>query len=218
MARQDRREKLALDESYRYYRVLAKDGDQPELYRLVKCFKTVNAALKVADNGDFKLTRQLWRRIHQALFEKLVTSFPGYLLVTSAAGEPLFPKTKFPDDGLVEFHPDGCRRADDIFQMEVKHLYPGTQYCLGKAWQGKGARITPEDFAGPECSSEGCFLKPVVLGDEVLCEESNHGKQKAYHDWWDLYWQAYCTKDKHEQHMIYRHMDELELVWGNLFY
>ncbi|MBI4533419.1 MAG: hypothetical protein HY711_05675, partial [Candidatus Melainabacteria bacterium] len=77
MARLERREKLALDESYRYYRMLDKNGGQPELYRLVKCFKTVSAALNIADEGQFKLTRQLWRRIHQALFDKLVTTFPG---------------------------------------------------------------------------------------------------------------------------------------------
>lgn len=218
MARQDRREKLALDESYRYYRTLEKDGQLPELYRLVKCFKTVTAALNVAENGQFKLTRQLWKRIHHALFDKLLTSFPGYLVVTSQAGEQVTPKTLLPEEGTVEFHPDGCRRADDIFQLEIKHLYPGTQYCLNKAWQSRGARIMPEDFAGPQCGSQGCFLKPVVLGDEVLSEESKNGRQKAYHDWWDYYWQAYCTRDKQERQMIFRHMDELEQVWGNLFY
>lgn len=218
MARVDRREKLALDESYRYYRELEKAGAQPDLYRLVHCFKTVSAALNIADNGNFKLTRQLWKRIHQALFDKLVTSFPGYLMVVDENGRQLEPKSKFPEDGWVEYHPDGCRRKDDIFRLEIKHLYPGTHHCMGKAWQSKGARLSPEDFSGPQCSNAGCFLKPVVLGDEVLRQESDSGRQKAYRDWWDLYQQAYCTRDDSEKHLIYRRMDELESVWGNLYY
>ncbi|MBI4533056.1 MAG: hypothetical protein HY711_03840, partial [Candidatus Melainabacteria bacterium] len=128
------------------------------------------------------------------------------------------PKSNWPDEGLIEFHPDGCRRADDIFRMEIKHLYPGTQYCLVKAWNSKGAKLSPEDFSGPMCSSEGCFLKPVVLGDEVLSEESQAGREKAYHEWWDLYWQAYCTKEPREKHMIFRQMDEIESVWGSQYY
>ena len=219
MARLDRRDKLALDEAYRYYRALDKNGERPDLYRLVKCFKTVTVALQVSgDSHQFKLTRQLWRRIQQAMFDKLITSFPGYVIVTGESGEQVKSKEHFPDEGAVEFHPDGCRRADDLFQMEVKHLYPATQYRLQKVWEHKGARTAPDDFPNEQCSAAGCFMKPVVLGEEVLSEESDSGKEKAYHEWWDLYQQAYCTKDEREKHMIYRRMDELESVWGNLFY
>lgn len=219
MARLDRRERLALDEAYRYYRTLDKNGEQPELYRLVKCFKTVTTALGVADGGhQFRLTRQLWRRIQQAMFDKLLTSFPGYVIVTAEGRGQVKPKDRFPEDGIVEFHPEGCRRADDLFQMEIKHLYPATQYRLQKAWQTRGAQTSPEDFAGDQCSAAGCFLRPVLLGDEVLSEESYSGKEKAYQEWWDLYQQAYCTKNAHERQIIYRRMDELESVWGNLYY
>lgn len=219
MARLDRREKLALDEAYRYYRTVDKNGDYPDLYRLVKAFKTVTAALGVADHGhEFKLTRQLWRRIQQSMFDKLLTSFPGYVIVTGEDGQQLKPRDRFPEEGVVEFHPDGCRRADDIFQMEIKHLYPATLYRLQKTWETKGARIAPEDLAGGQCTEGGCFLKPVVLGEEVLSEESYSGREKAYHEWWDLYQQAYCTRDEREKAMIYRQMDELEAVWGNLYY
>lgn len=218
VARVDRREKLALNESYRYYRSLEKNGDVPDLYGLAQAFKNVSAGLKAADNGNFKLTKQLWKRMHQALFDKLITTFPGYVVVTDAEGNQIAPKSAMPDEGTVEYHPEHCRRADDIFRMEIKHLYPGTQYCLGVAWKNKGAHISPADFAGPQCSSAGCFLKPVLLGQEVLSEESEHGKDQAYHQWWDLYWQAYCTKDKGERSTIARRMEEIESVWGNLFY
>ena len=218
MSRFDRREKQALDESYRYYRSLDKNGGTPDLYRLVKCFKAVSAALKFADDGHFKLTLQLWRRMHQALFDKMITSFPGYVIVMSEDGKNVPPRAEFPEEGTIEFHPEGCRRADDVFQMEIKHLYPGTQYQLVAAWKGKGARVEPRDFSGPMCSSAGCFVKPVLLGQEVLSAESETGKNQAYHEWWELYWQAYCTKDRQEQHLLYRRMDELESVWGNLYY
>ncbi len=214
----DRRQKLALDESYHYYITLDKNGDAPNLYKLAKCFKTVTYALKIADGNQFKLTKQLWKRIHQALFDKLITSFPGYVLVVDENGKQIMPKEQFPDCGSVEFHPEGCRRTDDIFQMEIKHLYPATQYKLAGAWKTKGAMLKPADFAGPACGEHGCFLQPVVLGQEVLHQESQVGKEQAYQHWWELYWQAYCAKDKHEQNILYRQMDELEQVWGNLYY
>ncbi len=214
----DRRTRLALDESYRYYLDLDKDEAAPNLYKVVKCFKTVTAALKVSDGTQFKLTKQLWRRIHQALFDKLITTFPGYVLVVDDNGQQVMPKSDFPEEGLVEFHPEGCRRADDVFQMEVKYLYPATQYRLAAAWKSKGAMVKPTDFSGPMCGEHGCFLKPVVLGQEVLSQESQVGKEKAYHQWWELYWQAYCARDKHEQHILQRRMEELEQVWGNLYY
>lgn len=218
MARTDRRERLALDESYRYYKNLEKNGDTPDLYQLVKSFKTVSAGLKAAENGHFKLTRQLWKRIHQALFDKLLTTFPGYITVSDAEGKQLAARQDLPEEGLVQFNPDGCRRADDIFQMEIKHLYPATHYRLKKAWKNKGNRVLPEDFAGGQCGEDGCFLKPVVLGQEVLNEESEIGRNQAYRQWWDLYLQAYCAHDRGDKILIIKRMEELETVWGNLYY
>jgi hypothetical protein len=102
--------------------------------------------------------------------------------------------------------------------MEIKHLYPGTQHCLGAAWRTKGARVTPADFSGPQCSSAGCFLKPMVVGQEVLKEESESGRSQAYSEWWELYWQAYCSPDRVEKTSIGKRMEELETLWGNLYY
>lgn len=214
----DRRTRLALDESYNYYLALDKNGGAPNLYKLVKCFKTVSAALTVADGTQFKLTKQLWKRIQHALFDKLLTCFAGYVLVVDENGRQVAPKSRFPEEGMIEFHPEGCRRSDDVFQLEIKHLYPATAYRLATAWKSKGAMVKPADFSGPMCGEHGCFLKPVVLGQEVLSAESANGKEKAYHEWWELYWQAYCAKDRREQTILYKKMDQLEQVWGNLFY
>lgn len=218
MATMDRREKLALDEAYSYYLALDKGEAQPELYRVVRCFKTVTSALSMSNGHHFKLTRQLWKRIQQALFDRLITSFPGYVMMTDADGEPAESRVDMPEEGIIEFHPDNCRRKDDIFRMDIKHMYPATHYALSKSWKAKGSRVSPADMVQTECGPSGCFLKPVVLGQEVLDEEAQAGKDTAYKEWWDLYWQAYCTKNKHDQTILNRQMDELESVWGNLYY
>jgi len=218
VARVDRRQKLALNEAYQYYLSLDKNHILPELYELVKCLKTVNAALAIS-NGHFKLTVQLWRRIQQALFDRLITTFPGYVTVMDVQGQQLKPGSRLPSDGVVEFHPDRCRRRDDIFALQVKNLYPATEHHLMKAWQEKKQqRLSADDFPSTECGPDGCFLKPVVLGTEVLDAESQKGRDEAYRNWWDLYWQAYCTGNRHEKVIIYKRMDQLEAVWGSLYY
>ncbi len=218
MAKADRRDKKALDESYKYYRHLDQNHSPPELYRLANTLKTLTKSLLLAEDGQLKLTRQLWKRVQQALFDKLITSFPGYVLVSNEDGEQVSPKHPFPDEGMVEFHPDGCKRADDIFRMEIKHLYPTTFYNLSKAWKDKGATVQPGDFGEVACSEMGCPVKPAVYGLDVIDAESTQGKQNAYQQYWDLYWQAYCTRNRSERSSIFRQMDELESVWGTLYY
>jgi hypothetical protein len=61
-------------------------------------------------------------------------------------------------------------------------------------------------------------MKPVVVGQEVLGEESQRGRNDAHNKWWELYWQAYCTTNKHEQQMLMKQMTDLEALWGNLSY
>ncbi len=218
MARADRRVRKALDESYRYWRIVDKNNERPELFSLANSLKTLTASLELAENGEFKLTRQLWRRIQQALFDKLITSFPGYITVMDMDGAQILPKSEFPEDGEVIFHPENCRRADDHFHMEIKHLYPATFYNLKKVWKEKGAQVAPDDFPDIHCTSEGCLMRPVVFGTEILDQESESGREKAYHEWWELYWHAYCARGKNERNLIYKRMDDLEAIWGNLYY
>jgi hypothetical protein len=52
----------------------------------------------------------------------------------------------------------------------------------------------------------------------VLGEESQRGRNDAHNKWWELYWQAYCTTNKHEQQMLMKQMTDLEALWGNLSY
>ena len=218
MGRMDRRQKLALDEAHRYYRCLEDGAGVPELFRLVKCLSTVTTALAFAESEEFKITRQLWRRLQLALFDKLIANFPGYVFVSNAAGGKVEPGNAFPDDGALEFHPDNCRRGEDIAYINIAHLYPRTFCALKKVWNIGRNHVDASDFAGDECESGVCPMKPVVFGKDLLFEESTAGKGTAYQRWWDLYWQAYCTQNRADRQDIYQHMMILEEVWGNLYY
>jgi hypothetical protein len=220
MARIDRRGKQALDESYRYFRNL-EGGAEPELFIHTRSLNTLSNALHFAETGEFKLTRQLWRRLQQALFDRLVASFSGRFMVMNADREIMEFGTSMPEEGYVTFRPDGCKRTEDMAVIEISRLYPKTHVVLSKLWAEGRTRLTPEDVAAvPDCAEDTgvCMMKPVVLGRETLEVESRSGKQEAYRKWWELYWQAYCTRKKAERQELYRHMIEIEAVWGDLYY
>src|SRR5262245_23189515 len=123
MGKIDRRHKLALDESYRYYLAL-EAGQAPHIYQLTKSLRTLSIALAFADQGGFKLTRQLWKRLQQALFDRLINAFPGSLTVYDMSGKRLEPGKPLPEDGYIHFNADGCKRADDVVQIELNRIYP----------------------------------------------------------------------------------------------
>jgi hypothetical protein len=219
MARIDRRGKLALDESYRYYRHL-ETGAEPELFALTRSLCTLSHALYFAETGEFKLTRQLWRRLQQALFDRLLSSFHGRFTLMNADRVVVEFGTSVPEDGFISFRAEGCKRVEDVAMIEVSRLYPKMFVVISKAWAEGRTRLSPEEVAAmPDCSDGGvCMMKPVVLGRETLDAESKHGKTQAYRKWWELYWQAYCTPKKADRQDLYRHMLEIETVWGSLYY
>lgn len=217
-SRTERRERTALDEAYRYYQKLESGEEIANLYILNKAVKTLSFALAFSDTNEFKLTRQLWGRLHQALFDRLLTTFPGRITIYDRHHRPLEILNDIPENGFVEFHPDRCRRTDDINEIEVSKLYPKTLAIVKKLWKNKGAFIKPSDFEGGDCEGGVCHMKPMVVGKEVLQEESKKGRDDAHSKWWELYWQAYCINSKKEQDLIVKQMHELESIWGNLYY
>jgi hypothetical protein len=186
MGKQDRREKLALDEAYKVFRAITKEEAQPELFQLVRCLTTVSNALEGANEGQLKLTVRLWRRIHLALFDELFTSYPAHLVIYAADGSVVKAKAPIPEDAVLEIHPEGLRRADDTFKMEIENLHPESRDVLSKIWTERGNSTRREDFASYDCG-EFCAPKHFVIGDEVLRSESTKGKEQAYTRWWDLY-------------------------------
>jgi hypothetical protein len=218
MGRTDRRERTALDEAYRYYIQLDNENLTPDIFRLNKSVKTLAFALAVADVGEFKLTKQLWKRLHQALFDKLITNFSGRIAILTEDRQELEIRNKLPETGFLVFYPDRCRRADDENEIELSKLYPKTLNAITHIWEERGAFIKPSDFEGGDCDSGVCFMKPMLLGQDKLNEESAKGRMDAHHKWWELYWQAYCTSNKRDQSILTKQMNELEAVWGNLYY
>lgn len=212
---EERRKKQSLDDSYRYYRGLEQAG-HPDLYKLVKSLQTVTAVLRFPANGHFKLSKPLWRRIWKALFDTLITSFPGHVIVVDEDDNGVQPDLPFPEEGWITFYPDGCKRADDHFQTEIKDLYPGTREYLAKAWQNTGAIITPEIFADPGASFAGYFIKHADIGDELLGEESSLGQQQAHIEWAELREQVSSSEDPAERQRLLDCIKELESVWGSL--
>jgi hypothetical protein len=119
----------------------------------------------------------------------------------------------------VQFHPQGCKRADDVVQLELARVYPKTLQGIEEVWLSGRSHTTPADFERiAECEGGVCAMKPVVVGHDVLATESQSGKTVAYSRWWELYWQAYCTKNKEERANIVKHMMAIEAVWGDLYY
>lgn len=215
----DRRNRLALDESYRYYRSL-EEGVEPNLFKLTSSICTLSHALYFAELGEFKLTRQLWNRLHQAFFDRLINGFAGTFAVLDASGKRIA-CGEIPDDGYIEFRADACKRADDAVRIEVAKLYPKTHLVLTHAWKSSRHKLKPADFAQiPDCDHDTgvCMMRPMVLGLDVLNRECQAGKQQAYWKFWDLYLQAYCTPRRNERIVLYKYMSDIQEVWGDLYY
>lgn len=222
MAKVDRREKLALDEAYRLFQKTLdgeSGGQAPDIYSIARSLKTVSKAVESANGGNFKLTVRLWQRIEKSLFEKLITTYPAHLVVFGAGGHVLKPKEKWTDEAIIELHPEGLRRNEDSFRLAAKDLPAGIRTKLERLWMERGPSTRGEDFLDveEECG-DYCAPKNFVVGDEILRTESMQGKTAAYAQYWDLFWQSYCTPNPKEKKLMAQQMNALEAVWGNLYY
>jgi hypothetical protein len=219
MARSDRREKLALDEAYRLFHKTLKDDPSVDIFSLARSLRTVTRAVEGAGSGQFKLTVKLWLRIQRSLFDKLVTSHPTHMLVFDESGQVLKAHQPWSEEATLEIHPEGLRRNEDFFRIPVKDLQYGTRNRLERIWLERGPATRKGDFVGvEEDCGEVCTPKNFVIGDEVLRNESVKGKEEAYAQWWDLFWQSYCSTNGNDKQAMVAQMNALESVWGNLYY
>lgn len=214
MGRTERREKVALDQAYQFYKAALSEDANLDLHRLANSLKTVNTALAASEEGHLKITTRLWMRMRQALFDKLLTSFPAYLVVINKDGRAVEAGAELPDDGTLEIHPEGLRRDDDFFSMEIRQLHPSSKSRLTIIWTECRPITRREDFAAIECAYGVCTPKLFVVGDEVLQTEASVGKRDAHQQWWDLFWRAYCTPDRKEKLSLGKQMARLECIWG----
>jgi hypothetical protein len=220
MVKSDRREKLALDEAYRLFQSSLEGDTLLDLFHMAKALKTVSSAINGATTGQFKLTVKLWHRIYQSLFDKLVTSYPSHVVIRNPEGAVLATREAWPVEGTIEVHPEGLKRDDDSFSLALGQLDGATREQLEKAWLDHGPSVRKDDFmpVNEHCTEEYCLPKKFIIGKEILHEESTQGKQVAYQQWWDLYWQSYCATNENEKQAMIRQMYHLESVWGNLYY
>lgn len=237
--RQERRDRVALDKAYDFYRRLVMDGSSNDLHLLANSLKTVCNALDASENGEMQLTLRLWRKIRQALFDKLLTSFPCYVVAIGPDGNAITSRQALPDDTLIELHPEGLKRDDDVFHLQLDELHGRTREMLDRAWQEHGPSMRREDFErereeneglqhgdGGGCQNGVCALRTpgfssgsgFIPGDEVMAREASQGRARAYQDYWRLYWQSYCSPNARERQYLSRQMASLEAVWGNLHY
>lgn len=223
MERTDRRESVALDQAYEFYRELVASGSTGDIHQLTNSLKTVVKALDAAQNGEMELTLRLWHKIRQALLDNLLTGFSNHVVAITADGRALTEREPLPDDCRLELYPEGLRRDDDVFFADISELHPMTRTRLDKVWRERGPATKPEDFAstaGGECTDGVCVMKPTtfIVGADILSAEAQSGRQKAYRDYWRLYWQSYCSPKPREKQYLIRQMASLEAVWGNLHY
>jgi hypothetical protein len=225
MIKTERRDRVALDEAYDFYRQTVNDGSTQDLHKLANSLKTVDSALNAAESGDLELTHRLWSKIRQALFDKLLTAFPAYVVAVTPDGAALANRASLPDGCIIELHPEGLRRDDDVFHMAIEHLHPLTRSRLNKVWIERGPATRKEDFdhmadARAACEDGVCSIRPntFIIGGDQLAREAQNGRERAYQDYWRLYWQSYCSPSSREKQYLTRQMASLEAVWGNLHY
>ncbi len=215
---EDRRDKMSLDRAYDvYFRTIKGGGD--DLFAIVQALKTVQHALDACQSGGIKLTERLWKKIQQALFDKLLTGHSNYLCVFDGSGVIVESGIALPDFGIFEIHPEGLRRDDDFFRAPIEGLHELTVMKVSRAWSLHGSMLKHEYFVNLqiECSGDACLMPPgIVFGHERLREETEEGRRSAYTEWWDLYWRAYCTPDEEEKEVVLDRMAMLEAVWGRL--
>jgi hypothetical protein len=213
----DKRQKMALDEAYRLYRQIIRGEKQPDIYQLANSLTTLNTVLTNNGSEQFKLTKRLWQRTFESLCDLLITSFPVHVIIYNPDGEIQTAFEPIIEPATIEIHALGLRRKTDIFSLNLNQLNPLTKNRIEQIWLSRGPMLKPEDFKNLECS-EFCVPNNFLIGDEVLRNESEFGKERAYKKWWELYWQVYCAPYPMDKQVVQQEMHTLEAVWGNLYY
>jgi len=217
MVHLDRRQKLALDQVYKFYRQIIKEGKKPDIYQLINALNTLNNVLINNSYDQFQLTKRLWQRIYESMCDLLITSFPVYVIIYNLDGEIQTALEPILEPAIIEIHPLGLKRKTDIFALNLDKLNPLTKARLDQIWLSQGPMFKPEHFMNLECG-EFCVPSNFLIGDEILKKESELGKERAYKRWWELYWQAYCAPSPLDKQVVQQEMCTLEAVWGNLYY
>lgn len=221
MARHERRNYMALDEAYFYYRRLEVRLERPSLFRICNAFRTIEMALANEINGSSSrhISADAWTAIKNRLFRILLTSFPGYFLVYSEGQDyPLENGAPWPEMGIIEFYPEKILRRFETYRTKFSDLDPTILTRLRWTFAEEKQNISPALFAGlpigensDQADEAISFLDRLY---EICEEEAEEGKKKAHRRWWQLYWEASGCPDKRQRNQIHKQMDSLQTVWG----
>lgn len=213
---------MALDEAFRYWREL-EGGVKPTLLKLADALQTIDMAMEPAFRdgtpGPLIVTAEHWSRIRNSLFQVLITNFAGYfLIVDTYDSEPIVPGADWPEEGKLEFYPEGINRKSDAFRCELSSLHPELltrlRWMFGNGQQNL-APSTLSDIVNEIDQSEECEVNRVLDRFYEICEEeAAKGRRKAEEHWWKLYCETQSATSTGDQREMRRLLNYLEAVWG----
>jgi hypothetical protein len=128
MATRERRNIMPLDQTYYYLRALQEREEKPSLFKLCSSIATVDAAITPVFTEETpsyqRLSRRAWAQVRATLFDWLIRSFPGYMVVYEGDSmQPVDAGERWPESGMVEFYPERARRREDSYACPLEDLY-----------------------------------------------------------------------------------------------
>lgn len=219
MANFERRQAMALDEAFDYYRKLENRQETPHLWTMLSALATIDSALS---SSETSITQNAWSCVRDGLFNILISSFPGSFRIYGTSG-PVEPSQPWPDEGIIEFCPQDAHRREDAYRADLSRLEPDTACVLRWNFADEKPQIRPQDFASRELDNLSELLpadepteqeRLLASFYEICCSEAHKGKKKAHHKWWQLYWEANSCTDKRQRNSIRKNMLSLQSVWG----
>lgn len=221
MGRTERRNFMALDEAYDYFRHLENGTEKPHLYKLCRALRTVDRAVESSSESvrvGTQLSVEAWSQVRDGLFNWLVSSFPGYFVVYADGQEmPTESGSEWPEQGRLEFYPERGQRKEDNYHAWLERIDPRILMILRWCFAENRQYVTTSDFAFDSEQVEEAEDESVPQVDSLfeLChKEAHRGKKRAHQKWWQLYWEVDSCADKNQKHELRRQMEQLQSVWG----
>jgi hypothetical protein len=231
MSNHERRNSLALDDSFAYCRRLEAGDEQPELYKLCNAIRTLDLALTGLEDSPvpMSLCNEAWSRIRGSLYTTLVSSCKGRFEIYDQWGNLVDAQAdqdaEWPEGEkvMLRFYPDQISRRKDSYDAELATLCRTLVIKLRWLFAERRQNVEPADFAAPAESEEKASEASAEPPDaaelleklyQVCQEQAWEGKKKAHRRWWQLYWEADSCPNKRQKHQLQKQMAALEGIWG----
>jgi len=222
MASPDRRRKLTIDEINEYWRRLKEGVDSPSAHKICNAIRILDLALADSESQlNHRLSKPVWSRIRDDLFDMLVSTVAGHFLVYPDYDDaPAEPGSTWPNSGTLEFYPEHVKRRDDSCQADLTRVHPAIilrfRWCFADGRQS----TTPQEFESyRECADRGeqeteeaqSFLDELY---QICAGEASKLKKIAHRKWWQLHYEASNCADRTHKTQLRKQMLNLELIWG----